>query len=73
MKIKNPKYYFKCPFCEKGAFLMYRKPVSHETLNTNNCVFQDGTKPVLGDNVKCFQCKAGIPDFYLKTERIFNL
>lgn len=73
MKIRQPKYFFKCPFCEKGAFLMYKKPVYSDKLMANNCIFPDGTKPVSGDNVKCFQCKTGIPDFYLRTERVFNL
>lgn len=71
--VKKPKYYFQCPFCKKRAFLMYKKPISHETLKASNCVFHDGTKPISGDNVKCFQCKVGIPDFYLKTERILKL
>ena len=70
---KRPQYYFKCPFCEKGAFLMYKKPVSSDKLMARNCVFPDGTKPISGDSVKCFQCKVGIPDFYIKTDRVFKL
>lgn len=71
--LKKPKYYFKCPFCEKGAFLMYEKPVPHTTLTAEKCVFPDGTKPVPHTTLKCFYCKADIPELYLQTERVFKL